>query len=102
LRVGRVFGDRQVWNLDKADKSGNPLCLRSIKIQPPVGAVVPVTCLAVLEDLSQVAIGLCNGVVLLMRDLGHERAPKLVPLSNPSYSPITGTTPTRTASFLQR
>lgn len=80
----------KVWNLDKADKSGNPLCLRSIKIQPPVGAVVPVTCLAVLEDLSQVAIGLCNGVVLLMRDLGHERAPKLVPLSNPSYSPITG------------
>lgn len=50
------------------------------------------TGLAVLEDLSQVAIGLCNGVVLLMRDLGHERAPKLVPLSNPDNSPVTGNT----------
>jgi hypothetical protein len=81
----------KVWNLEKADKTGNPLCLRSLRIVPPnANTPVAVTAVAVLEDLSQVAIGLVNGVVLLIRDLAQERTPRLVPLSHPGAIPITG------------
>ncbi|TPX77107.1 hypothetical protein CcCBS67573_g01607 [Chytriomyces confervae] len=57
----------RIWNLDKIDKATRcPLIMRSITIQHN-NRVFPVTALAILETLSQIAIGLENGVVLLIR-----------------------------------
>ncbi|KAJ3075472.1 Vacuolar protein sorting-associated protein 11 [Podochytrium sp. JEL0797] len=57
----------KVWNLDKIDKTTKePLLIRSITVQVN-NRVFPVTALAATESLSQVAIGLENGVVLLAR-----------------------------------
>ncbi|KAJ3397684.1 Vacuolar protein sorting-associated protein 11, partial [Chytriomyces hyalinus] len=54
----------RIWNLDKIDKATRcPLIMRSITIQHNNR----VTALAILETLSQIAIGLENGVVLLIR-----------------------------------
>lgn len=49
-----------------------------------------VTCVAALEDLSQLAIGLCNGLVILLYDLAHERVPKQTILAASVETPITG------------
>ncbi|KAI8593020.1 hypothetical protein BDZ88DRAFT_405220 [Geranomyces variabilis] len=57
----------KVWNLDKPDQTANtPALQRSSKIQYGQ-KVFPVTALAVLENMTQVAIGLENGVVMLIR-----------------------------------
>ncbi|KAJ3114405.1 Vacuolar protein sorting-associated protein 11, partial [Nowakowskiella sp. JEL0407] len=64
----------KVWNLDKLDKNTrNPVLSRSNKIQ--LGSrVFPVTTVAVLENMTQIAIGLENGVVVLLRgDISRDR-----------------------------
>ncbi|KAJ3178282.1 Vacuolar protein sorting-associated protein 11 [Irineochytrium annulatum] len=67
----------KVWNLDKMDKAAQaPVLSRSSKIQHN-NKVFPVTALAVLENMSQVAVGLENGVVLLIRgDISRDRFTK--------------------------
>ncbi|KAJ3091754.1 Vacuolar protein sorting-associated protein 11, partial [Physocladia obscura] len=57
-----------IWNLDKIDKKQNnaPLKVRSIPLHVN-NRVFPVTALAVLESLAQIAVGLENGNVLLIR-----------------------------------
>ncbi|TPX63051.1 hypothetical protein SpCBS45565_g06884 [Spizellomyces sp. 'palustris'] len=67
----------KVWNLDKPDKAAKtPILQRSSKIQYG-HKVFPVTALAVLENMTQVAIGLENGVVVLIRgDISRDRFTK--------------------------
>eukprot|EP00027_Filamoeba_sp_ATCC50430_P018912 CAMPEP_0168579026 /NCGR_PEP_ID=MMETSP0413-20121227/21645_1 /TAXON_ID=136452 /ORGANISM="Filamoeba nolandi, Strain NC-AS-23-1" /LENGTH=897 /DNA_ID=CAMNT_0008612909 /DNA_START=77 /DNA_END=2766 /DNA_ORIENTATION=- len=83
----------KIWNLERTDKGGDPLCVRVIKIQKSKTqqTQVPVTCLAVLEDLSQIAVGLCNGnVVLVTGDIVREKTSKQTVLSTENINPITG------------
>ncbi|KAJ3050090.1 Vacuolar protein sorting-associated protein 11 [Rhizophlyctis rosea] len=57
----------KVWNLEKADKTAKtPVLMRSSKVQHG-NKVFPVTAVAVLKNLTQVAVGLENGIVLLFR-----------------------------------
>ncbi|KAJ3043409.1 Vacuolar protein sorting-associated protein 11 [Rhizophlyctis rosea] len=67
----------KVWNLEKADKTAKtPVLMRSSKIQHG-NKVFPVTAVAVLENLTQVAVGLENGIVLLFRgDMLRDRFTK--------------------------
>ncbi|KAI8830843.1 hypothetical protein BC829DRAFT_437924 [Chytridium lagenaria] len=67
----------KVWNLDKMDKSNRaPSLARSTKVQHG-NKIFPVTALAVLENMSQIAVGLENGVVLLIRgDISRDRVTK--------------------------
>lgn len=51
--------------LDQNDADGNPMLARAIKIFSPKFPAVPVTSFTVLEDLSQLALGLGNGAVML-------------------------------------
>eukprot|EP01114_Cavostelium_apophysatum_P016791 TRINITY_DN4846_c1_g1_i1.p1 TRINITY_DN4846_c1_g1~~TRINITY_DN4846_c1_g1_i1.p1 ORF type:complete len:953 (+),score=293.87 TRINITY_DN4846_c1_g1_i1:58-2916(+) len=78
----------KIWNTDKTDaKSGDPLLVRSIKILP----ATVVTAMAVSEDLTQIAIGLCNGLVVLIRgDIVREKNSKQVHLGSETGIPVTG------------
>ncbi|KAG0274266.1 hypothetical protein BGZ95_009950 [Linnemannia exigua] len=78
------------WDLDKPDRNKpGPTLERSIRVTQQ-GNAFPVSALAVLENLSQVAVGLANGtVVLIYGDLMRERttAQKVV---HQNDEPITG------------
>ncbi|KAJ3101070.1 Vacuolar protein sorting-associated protein 11 [Phlyctochytrium bullatum] len=67
----------KVWNLDKMDKTNRgPMLTRSTKVQHG-NKIFPVTALAVLDNMSQIAVGLENGVVLLIRgDISRDRFTK--------------------------
>jgi len=57
----------KIWDLDKQDKyKGIPICLRTIKVNHG-GKPFPVSTIAVLDNLAQIAVGLANGVVVLIR-----------------------------------
>jgi len=75
----------KVWNLEgKA-----PVCVRSIKISYE-GKTYLVSCFAVLENLSQMAVGLVNGAVLLIRgDISRDRFTKQKVIHK-GNSPVTG------------
>ncbi|KAF9158723.1 hypothetical protein DFQ26_007306 [Actinomortierella ambigua] len=81
----------KLWNLDKPDRNkSGPLMERAIKVQQPSGSVFPVTCLAVLESLTQIAVGLANGTVVLIHgDLTKEKATGQRPILQ-NDEPITG------------
>jgi len=55
----------KIWRLDKTDADGTPMLARAIKVFSSKFPAVPVTSFAVLEDLSQLALGLGNGAVML-------------------------------------
>ncbi|KAF9098206.1 hypothetical protein BGX29_011659 [Mortierella sp. GBA35] len=78
------------WDLEKPDRTKpGPTLERSIRVTQQ-GNAFPVSALAVLENLSQVAVGLANGtVVLIYGDLMRERttAQKVV---HQNDEPITG------------
>jgi len=81
----------KIWNMDKLDKSDNPLLIRSIKIFGTKQKPFPVTCLAVLEDLSQMAVGLASGDVILLRgEITKERACRQFTLQVDKELPVTG------------
>ncbi|KAI9017630.1 hypothetical protein BC832DRAFT_40189 [Gaertneriomyces semiglobifer] len=64
----------RVWNLDKMDKaSGKPVLVKEVEVTVG-GKVFPVTAVSMLQNLTQIAVGLENGVVLLIR--GGERSSK--------------------------
>jgi hypothetical protein len=64
----------KIWNLDKIDADGFPDLVRVIKMPNPV----PVTVLAATADLSQMAIGVCDGsIVVVAGDILRERASRL-------------------------
>jgi len=55
----------KIWKLDSEDGEGNPVCARSLKVFSAKFPEVPIASFAVLEDLSQAAVGLGNGAVML-------------------------------------
>ncbi|XP_023235262.1 vacuolar protein sorting-associated protein 11 homolog [Centruroides sculpturatus] len=63
----------KIWNLEKTDRTGKPACLRTIRIQ--VGSTpVPVTALAVHENLNLMAVGLDQGRIIIFKgDITRER-----------------------------
>eukprot|EP01133_Synstelium_polycarpum_P001183 gene1183-1361_t len=76
----------KIWNLDKTDND-IPLCVRSIKIERSV----TITALAVLEDLSQICIGLANGEVIAIRgDVFRDKVLKQKSIKSPGEAPVTG------------
>ncbi|KAG0044794.1 hypothetical protein BGZ83_009928 [Gryganskiella cystojenkinii] len=81
----------KLWDLDKPDRiKTGPTLERSIRVHQSKEASFPVSALAVLENLSQIAVGLANGVVVLISgDLMRERttAQKIV---HQNDEPITG------------
>lgn len=80
----------KVWALDKVEKkTGAPKCLSSLGIQNG-RRPFPITAFAVLEDLSQLAIGFGNGAVTVVRgDLINDRGAKQRTVFE-SEEPITG------------
>ncbi|CAG8787311.1 21745_t:CDS:10, partial [Dentiscutata erythropus] len=80
----------KLWDLDKQDKSkGTPTCQRTIKVNHG-GKPFPVSALAVLENLGQIAVGLANGVVVLIRgDLYRDRYTRQR-IIHESDEPVTG------------
>ncbi|GJJ12061.1 hypothetical protein Clacol_006302 [Clathrus columnatus] len=59
----------KVWNLDSKDKkSGAPTLLRSVKVQHG-NRPHPISCLALTNNLSHLAVGLADGTVLLYRHI---------------------------------
>ena len=56
--------------LDRVDASGHPVCAKRLPVFSRAFPPSPITCLAVMEDLSQCAIGCVNGTVLLLGDGG--------------------------------
>jgi len=77
----------KIWNLDKTDKNDNPICVRAIKLEKSV----TVTCLALLEDLSQIMVGLANGEIIAIRgDIFRDKTIKQKSIKAPGEAPITG------------
>lgn len=89
------------WDLDSAERNKpgggdeqqqqtiSPTCTRTIKVQHG-GKPYPVSTFAVLENMSQLAIGLANGVVILIRgDLFKDRTTKQKVIYE-GQEPITG------------
>ncbi|KAG0213127.1 hypothetical protein BGX28_004953 [Mortierella sp. GBA30] len=80
----------KLWDLDKPDRTKpGPTQVRSI-IVSQTGSIFPVSALAVLENLSQAAVGLANGtVILIYGDLLRKQttAQKIV---HQNDEPITG------------
>ena len=104
---GSVRAYLRVWSVVDAGfgaPEGEIECARAIRVFGSTGTEPPITCLAVADDVSQVAMGLEDGGVLLLRttDLVRERFLRLKPLTSfmlgvvgaaqgtPSASPITG------------
>ncbi|PKC62550.1 vacuolar protein sorting protein VPS11 [Rhizophagus irregularis] len=84
-----IFPIIKIWDLDKQDKSkGIPICLRTIKVNHG-GKPFPVSTIAVLDNLSQIAVGLANGVVVLIRGDLKERHTKQKVIHE-SDEPVTG------------
>ncbi|KAF2073113.1 hypothetical protein CYY_005582 [Polysphondylium violaceum] len=77
----------KIWNLDKTDKNDIPICVRAIKLEKSV----TVTCLALLEDLSQIMVGLANGEIIAIRgDIFRDKTIKQKSIKAPGEAPITG------------
>ncbi|CAG8448752.1 2420_t:CDS:10 [Acaulospora colombiana] len=78
----------KIWDLDKQDKSkGTPQ--RTIKVNHG-GKPFPVSTFAVLENLGQIAVGLANGVVVLIKgDIYRDRYTKQKVIHE-SEEPVTG------------
>ncbi|KDQ33122.1 hypothetical protein PLEOSDRAFT_1099105 [Pleurotus ostreatus PC15] len=88
----------KIWDLGSNDKkTGAPLLLRSVKIQPS-NRPHPVTTIALSASLSHLAIGLADGTVLLYRHLDQSvssssnltAVPKPRTVFESSTEPITG------------
>ncbi|OOF99202.1 hypothetical protein ASPCADRAFT_204866 [Aspergillus carbonarius ITEM 5010] len=80
----------KVWALDKPEKkTGAPRCLSTTSVQN-ARRMFPVSAFAVLDDLSQVAVGFANGSVTIIRgDLIHDRGARQRIVFE-SEEPITG------------
>lgn len=79
----------KVWNLDKTDKMGNPLCLRITRAIPG-NKPIAVSCLAVYETLTQMAVGFADGSVVVYRgDVTRDRHSKSRVIHQDKH-PVTG------------
>lgn len=83
----------KVWNQEKADKQGIPLCVRIVRAVAGIN-VSPVKSLAVHENLNLMAVGFDDGNVLLFRgDITRDRQSKQTVLR-------VGTSPVNALAFL--
>lgn len=79
----------KVWNLDKLDKQGHPMCVR-ISRAIPHNKPTPATALSVYDSLNLMAVGFSDGSILLYRgDVTRERTNKQKVLKDGNSS-ITG------------
>ncbi|KAK2167121.1 hypothetical protein LSH36_32g21058 [Paralvinella palmiformis] len=79
----------KVWNLDKIDRSGQPLCSRIVRAVPG-NRPTKVTCINAHENLNYMAVGFENGCILLFKgDITKERHSKSRILYESAYM-ITG------------
>lgn len=80
----------KVWALDKPEKkTGLPACLSTLSISNG-RKQFPISALAALDDLSQLAVGFANGAVTVIRgDLIHDRGARQR-IVHESEEPITG------------
>ncbi|XP_061416593.1 LOW QUALITY PROTEIN: vacuolar protein sorting-associated protein 11 homolog [Lethenteron reissneri] len=79
----------KVWNMDKRDKTGIPLCCRIFRAIPS-NKPTEVTCLAIHEGLNYMGIGFTDGsVVLIKGDITRDRHSKTQVVHESTY-PITG------------
>ncbi|CAI7676120.1 unnamed protein product [Penicillium pancosmium] len=79
----------KVWALDTELKDGTPRCLSTVLVQN-ARRQFPISAFAVVEDLSQVAVGFANGSVTIIRgDLIHDRGARQRIVFE-SEEPITG------------
>jgi hypothetical protein len=63
----------KIWDLDHIDEEGYPEMIRSHKLSK-----FPATSMACLADMNYIAVGLCDGtVVVLSGDIGRERSSKI-------------------------
>ena len=67
----------KLWNLDKRDKSNvAPALVKMLPLQHG-NRIFPVTALAILESMAQLAVGFENGIVILIRgDITRDRLTK--------------------------
>ncbi len=78
----------KIWNMEREDKGGSRL-VRAIRVQAAEKSAV--TCMACLDDLSQLAVGLADGSVLLFAgDLVRDSNAKSRLCVEKSGSPVTG------------
>jgi len=65
----------KIWKLDKVNREGSPLCQKVLPVRDSNDkAAVNVTCFSATDDLTCIAVGLENGVVLMYRgDFLRER-----------------------------
>ncbi|KAJ5900620.1 uncharacterized protein N7473_004690 [Penicillium subrubescens] len=79
----------KVWALDTEKKDGGPKCLSTVSVQN-ARRQFPISAFAVVDDLSQVAVGFANGSVTIIRgDLIHDRGARQRIVFE-SEEPITG------------
>ena len=80
----------KVWALDRiVKKTGLPTCTSTLSIQNG-RKPFPISAFAVLDDLSQLAVGFANGAVTVVRgDLIHDRGAKQRTVFE-SEEPVTG------------
>lgn len=62
----------KVWNLDKLDKQGHPMCVR-ISRAIPHNKPTPATALSVNDNLNLMAVGFSDGSILLYRGDAYSR-----------------------------
>ncbi|XP_068706072.1 vacuolar protein sorting-associated protein 11 homolog isoform X2 [Montipora foliosa] len=66
----------RVWTLDKIDKYGNPVCCCMQRLIPG-NKPVPVSCLTLMENLTQMAVGFADGSVMVYKgDITRDRHTK--------------------------
>jgi hypothetical protein len=62
----------KVWNLDKLDKQGHPMCVRISRVIPH-NKPTPATALSVYDNLNLMAVGFSDGSILLYRGDAYTR-----------------------------
>ncbi|XP_065191110.1 vacuolar protein sorting-associated protein 11 homolog [Sycon ciliatum] len=79
----------KVWNFDKRDSMNLPVCVRMLRVAPGTKPVA-VSCVAAHENLQAMAVGFCDGSVLLVRgDITRERHSKTRVIHSDKH-PVTG------------
>eukprot|EP01107_Rhizomastix_libera_P003647 TRINITY_DN1629_c0_g1_i1.p1 TRINITY_DN1629_c0_g1~~TRINITY_DN1629_c0_g1_i1.p1 ORF type:complete len:988 (+),score=293.25 TRINITY_DN1629_c0_g1_i1:3-2966(+) len=88
----------KLWNMDRLDSNGIPFLIKEFKIPQKMNGGAPATTLSATNDISKIAIGFCNGAIVLVSggDLTRERNPVIKLIKAESKEPIT------TLSFEQK
>lgn len=66
----------KIWDLEKLDSSQAPTLIQSHKLMHGAGGS-PVTALAIMQDLSHIAVGLDTVAIVLKGDLSKDQQPRI-------------------------